>query len=49
MHKPIFLRALTESERERLKAGLCSSAGFELRRCQIILASASADHAIAIA
>jgi transposase len=49
MPNPIFVRTLTESERERLKAGLRSSDGFELRRCQIILASARGEHAIAIA
>lgn len=49
MRKPIFVRTLTESERERLKAGLRSSDGFELRRCQILLASARGEHAIAIA
>ena len=49
MLNPIFVRSLTESERERLKAGLRSSDGFELRRCQIILASARGEHAIAIA
>jgi transposase len=49
MLRPIFVRALTESERERLKAGLRSSDGFELRRCQIILASDRGEHAIAIA
>jgi len=49
MPRPIFVRTLTESERERLKAGLRSSDGFELRRCQIILASARGDHAITIA
>ena len=49
MPRPIFVRTLTESERERLKAGLRWSDGFELRRCQIILASARGEHAIAIA
>lgn len=49
MPNPIFVRTLTESERERLKAGLRSSDGFELRRCQIILASARGEHAITIA
>jgi transposase len=49
MRKPIFVRALNENERERLKAGLRSADGFELRRCQIILASARGEHAIAIA
>src|SRR3990172_12843196 len=49
MRNPIFVRCLTESQLERLKAGLRSSDGFELRRCQIILASARGEHAIAIA
>jgi len=49
MLKPIFVRSLTESERKRLNTGLRSSNGFELRRCQIILASARGEHAIAIA
>jgi transposase len=49
MRKPIFVCALNENERERLKAGLRSADGFELRRCQIILASARGEHAIAIA
>jgi transposase len=49
MPNPIFVRSITESERERLKAGLRSSNGFELRRCQMILASARGEHAIAIA
>jgi transposase len=49
MPNPIFVRSLTESERERLQAGLRSSDGFELRRCQILLASARGEHAIVIA
>jgi transposase len=49
MPNPIYVRLITESERERLKAGLRSSNGFELRRCQIILASERGEHAIAIA
>lgn len=49
MLKPIFVRSLTESERKRLNTGLRSSNGFELWRCQIILASARGEHAIAIA
>jgi len=49
MPNPIFVRNLTENERERLNAGLRSSDGFELRRCQILLASARGEHAIAIA
>jgi transposase len=47
--KPIFVRSITENEREQLKAGLRSSDGFMLRRCQIILASERGEHAIAIA
>jgi len=39
--KPLtYVRPLTESERNRLEAGLRSSDGFVLRRCQILLASA---------
>lgn len=49
MPNPIYVRPITENERERLKAGLRSSNGFELRRCQIILASERGEHAIAIA
>ena len=49
MRNPIFVRPLTKSEHDRLKAGLCSPDDFELRRCQIILASARGDHASAIA
>jgi transposase len=49
MRHPIFVRSLTNSERDRLKAGLRSPDGFELRRCQIILASARGEHAMAIA
>ena len=49
MRNPIFVRTLTKSERDRLKAGLRSLDDFELRRCQIILASARGEHASAIA
>jgi transposase len=49
MRHPIFVRSLTNSERDRLKAGLRSPDGFELRRCQIILASARGEHASEIA
>lgn len=49
MRNPIFVRSLTKSERNRLKAGLRSQNGFELRRCQIILASARGERAGAIA
>ncbi len=40
MKPPIFVRSLTEAERERLRAGLRSPDSFVLRRCQILLASA---------
>jgi hypothetical protein len=39
MRPPIFVRSLTEAERERLEAGLRSADVYELRRCQILLAS----------
>ena len=39
MRPPIFVRALTKLERERLEAGLRSPTVYELRRCQILLAS----------
>jgi transposase len=41
MHPPLFLRPLTPAEREQLQAGLRSADAFTLRRCQILLASAS--------
>jgi len=40
MMKPVFVRPVTDAEREQLEAGLRSSDAFVLRRCQIILASA---------
>jgi transposase len=40
MKPPIFVRELSEKERERLEAGLRSKDAFVLRRCQILLASA---------
>jgi transposase len=49
MPNPIFVRTLTDGERERLKAGLRASDSFELRRCQILLGSARKEHALAIA
>jgi hypothetical protein len=33
------VRPLSDTERESLEAGLCSSDAFTLRRCQILLAS----------
>lgn len=39
MRSPIFVRELTEEERGRLEAGLRAADAFEVRRCQILLAS----------
>jgi len=49
MRKPLFVRCLSETEREQLEAGLGSSDAFVLRRCQIVLASARGQRAPAIA
>ncbi len=49
MKKPVFVRPVTDAEREQLEAGLRSSDAFVLRRCQIILASARGQHATEIA
>src|SRR3954468_14455284 len=43
MRPPIFVRPLTEAEQERLEAGLHSKDVYELRRCQILLASARGE------
>ena len=40
MKPPIFVRELSEKERQRLEAGLRSKDAFVMRRCQILLASA---------
>lgn len=40
MRRPIFVRALSEGERQALEGGLRSADAFVLRRCQIVLASA---------
>ena len=40
MKLPIFVRTLTDDERQALKAGLRCPAAFTLRRCQILLQSA---------
>jgi len=39
MKPPIFVRELSEEERERLETGLRSKDAFVMRRCQILLAS----------
>lgn len=49
MRRPIFVRPLTDSERQQLEAGLRSSNAFVLRRCQIVLASARGEWAPRIA
>jgi transposase len=43
MRPPIFVRELTQSERERLGAGLHGQDVYEVRRCQILLASARGE------
>src|SRR5262249_48470083 len=40
MRPPVFVRSLTDAERDAVTAGLRSSDAFVLRRCQILLASA---------
>jgi len=46
---PIYVRTLTKEERIALTAGLRSRDGFVLRRCQIVLASASGKRASQLA
>src|SRR3954463_9079755 len=47
--KPLFVRELSDPERQALRAGLGSSDGFTVRRCHILLASARGDPAPVIA
>jgi transposase len=49
MKRPIFVRPLTDDERQQLESGLRASEAFVLRRCQIILASARGEWAPSIA
>jgi transposase len=49
MRQPIFVRPLTDAERQTLEEGLRSSDAFVLRRCQILLASARGDRVPQIA
>ena len=49
MKRPIFVRPLTDAEREQLEAGLRSTEAFVLRRCQILLASCEGEWAPQIA
>jgi transposase len=46
---PIYVRQMTDDERATLMAGLRSRDAFVLRRCQILLASASGKRAAQIA
>jgi transposase len=45
MMPPLFVRPLTDAERQHLEAGLRSSNAFILRRCQILLSSARGERA----
>jgi transposase len=47
--KPLFVRELSGPERHALQGGLRSSAGFTVRRCYILLASARGDTTTVIA
>jgi transposase len=49
MRRPIFVRPLSDAEREALEEGLRSSGAFVLRRCQILLASSRGENAYQIA
>jgi transposase len=49
MRKPIFVRPLTDPERQQLEAYRHSANAFALRRSQMILSSAYGEHAPAIA
>jgi transposase len=49
MRKPLFIRPLSEQERQALQTGLRSTDAFVLRRCQILLASTTGLHAQQIA
>ena len=49
MKRPIYVRPLSDAEREALEAGLRSSDAFVLRRCQILLTSDRGKNAYQIA
>jgi transposase len=49
MKQPIFVRPLSDAERNTLEEGLRSSDAFVLRRCQILLASSRGENAYKIA
>ena len=49
MKRPIFVRPLTDAEREAVEQGLRSSNAYTLRRSQILIASARGEHVPRIA
>ena len=49
MRAPIYVRPITDAERQALEAGLRSKDTFVLRRCQILLASSRRERAPGIA
>ena len=49
MKRPIFVRPLSDAERQALEAGLRSKDAFVLRRCQILLQSDRGQNAYQIA
>lgn len=49
MRPPIFVRTLSDEERQALEQGLHSKDAYVLRRCQILLASARGERAPRIA
>ncbi len=49
MQAPLFVRPLTDAEREAVERGLRSSDAYTLRRSQILAASARAEHVPRIA
>jgi transposase len=49
MKRPIFVRPLSNQEKQQLRAGLRASDAFSLRRSQILLASAAGQTALQIA
>jgi transposase len=49
MNTPVFVREMTDTERQALEAGLRSSDAFVLRRCQIVLSSMAGKRAPKIA
>ena len=49
MKAPLYVGPLSSKQRRRLEAGLRSRDGFELRRCQILLASARGERPSVIA